>query len=114
MVRFKRRASFLFTGQMTMDGTVQDMTGWTMLSQLRRAVKSSTVQGEYEPGQLISDIPCQWINPVLATYQVGSGALDTESWPLGLAMIDLKLTSPIGTTVITMSDLIMVIEAVTQ
>ena len=111
MVRFKRGGTFQFAGQVTVNGAVQDMTGWTITSQLRRYDQDA--QTSQQVGDLISAIPASFTDAVNAVMVLGSN-MDTSAWPLGPAIIDLVFTAPGGNRIITNSEEVLIVERATQ
>lgn len=109
-MKFKRGASFLFAGVIKLNGSVQDMTGWTLRCHLRKVVKTST--GE-SIGALIATIPAAWADATIGSVTLGDNS-DTSSWPLTDAAIDIEATSPGGTKTITDTTKIEIVERITQ
>lgn len=67
------------------DKSKADLTGWTILSQIRTADDANT---------LIADFECEWVDPVAQTFT--HKCVDTKLWPEGLAQFDIQFTSPNG------------------
>jgi hypothetical protein len=102
----KRGASFLFAGVVKMNGAVQDITGWSFRSEIRRAASGGVA------GDLIALLPVTILNAATAQIQLGSNA-STGSWPLGAAVIDMRAESPGGTVVISKTARVDIVYSVT-
>ena len=111
MVRFKRGSTFQFAGPVTVNGVVQDMTGWAITSQLRRLDQDAPTDAQV--GELIADIPATFTDPVTAMMVLGN-TQDTSAWPLGPAIIDMVFTASGGNKIITNSVEILIVERATQ
>jgi hypothetical protein len=110
MLKFKRGASFLFSGVVKLNGTVQDMTGWTLECDIKVLIKSNS--GD-TIGNLIKHLPISWSNAASATVTLGDDS-DTSAWPIGYAVVDIKATSPGGTKVLSQTETVQIMERVTQ
>jgi hypothetical protein len=108
---FKRGSSFLFVGQVRVNGQIENLSGWTFTCQIREKVKTPTLN---VVGTLISDIPVTVLDAMIGSVQLGSDALDTTAWPLGAALIDVRAVSPGGTRVISDTTQINIVERVTH
>lgn len=89
-MNFKIGATFAFGivfEEEDADGVWQpvDMTGWTGRGQVR------AVTGD----ALIASVPLVWVNSALGQARwVAVGA--TSAWPLGKAVFDIEMTTPLG------------------
>lgn len=111
MMRFKRGNSFLFVGQMTVNGAIQDMTGWALKCQIR--AKSGN-GGNQQVGDLVADCPATFLDATIGNVQIGSNALDTVAWPLGVVYIDILATSPGGSKISTQTTEFLIQDRVTH
>lgn len=111
-LKFKRGASFIFTGPVLIGNVVQNMTGWLIRSSIREMTSNGTTDGGV--GFAIADLPCVWIDPVLAVAQIGHLSVNTYGWPVGAAVLDIELTSPGGVVVLTESQKIQIVDRVTR
>lgn len=109
-MKFKRGASFLFAGQVKMNGEVYDFTGWTLRCHLRKVIKISSVESI---GALIAEIPISWSDATIGSVTLGDNT-DTSAWPITEAAIDIEATSPGGTKTITDTTKIDIVERITQ
>lgn len=110
MLKFKRGSSFLFAGQILLNGQVADMTGWALRSQLRGVVSSP--QGDVI-GETIAEIPVSWSNASQGLVVLGDDS-DTSEWPVGNAVIDIEASAPSGSKVITQTEKVQIVERVTR
>jgi hypothetical protein len=111
ILKFKRGASFTFAGPVEVNGSVQDMTGWLVRCHLR--VYTSNLPAPGSIGASIATLATTWLDPTQGVLQIGNSS-DTSTWPLGLAVLDMELTSPAGAKTITESQIILIEERATQ
>lgn len=109
-MNFKRGSSFLFAGQIKMNGAVYDFTGWTLRCHLRKVTKGPN--GDVL-GTLIAEIPVAWSNATIGSVTLGDNT-NTSAWPITDAAIDIEATSPGGIKTITDTTKISIVERVTQ
>jgi hypothetical protein len=103
-IEHKRGDTFDFSGPITVtqDGVpVPDLTGWQGFSQLRDTA-----------GRLISDLSFQWLDASTSLCRLSDAT--TLSWPVGPAVIDIRLISPSGDVVSTATVNVSIIKQVTQ
>lgn len=110
-LKFKRGGSFIFTGPILINNAVSDKTGWLISAAIAQRVSNGTTEGGV--GALITVLPATWLNPVLAMAQIGDIAVNTYGWPIGPAVIDIKLTTPAGVVILTDTQLIEITGRVT-
>lgn len=72
-------------------GALVDLTGWTLLSQLR---KGGSAQAD---GEIIATFTCSWTN--VGTQEFQTLLANTAAWPIGNAEFDVQFTSPGGEVV---------------
>ena len=111
-LKFKRGASFLFSGPVNINGAVQSMVGWQISSAIRQWVSNGTVEGGV--GLFIASLPCSWTDAANAVAQIGDISVNTAAWPIGPAVVDIQLTSPTGVVIVTDSQKIEIIARVTS
>ncbi len=85
---FKRGSTFTFLVELPSSVTDGQFTGWTLKSQMRR-------QGNSTPEGLISTLTATWEDPAIAKVIRLHDAV-TADWPIGVAEVDVLLTSPTG------------------
>lgn len=111
MLTLKRGDTLDLTGQIKTDHNdglgllVRDMTGWTVMSQLR--VSNATFS-------LVGEITCVWIDPVNAVLNLHAAAISTAAYPIGNLLIDIKFTDPTGFIVSTQTETIVIVESITH
>ena len=104
-ITFKRGDTFSMTGVVKVAGVVQDMTGWTIKSQIRKRKVT-------EASGLISELVCAWVSPELGALIISDAT--TSDWPACDAEIDIRVTSPTGDKTTTSTAQITIAEAVTR
>jgi hypothetical protein len=100
----KRGDTFDASGQLTVtDGgaPLPSLQGWTGRCQLRTAT-----------GQLIADLNFSWVDAAQRLCRLYAGS--TQAWPLGLAELDIELTSSAGHVVSTQTTRIKIARGVTE
>jgi len=112
VMKFKRGSSFMFAGALPINGAIIDMTGWGIECEIRQQTSNGTADGGV--GFAIAELPAIWLDPVLAVCQIGDLSVVTYGWPVGPAVIDIKLTTPAGAVVISDSEEIMIVDRVTR
>lgn len=102
-LRIKRGDTFLLAfAAKTDEGTVQDLTGYAVTSQVRSA-----------QGALVADLDVAIVDAVAGSLTLGATAAATAAWPLGKLVADLRLE--VGGDVLHTETLeLVVIEAVTR
>lgn len=90
-VPFKRGATFTFL--LELPPAVEDghFAGWSLKSRLRRQENNLT-EG------FIADLTATWEDPATAR-RVRIHHPDTSAWPVGIAEVDVRFTSPEGIVV---------------
>lgn len=103
MIKHIRGDSFDFAGKLmlTIQGeTVPDLAGWTGRSMIRGV-----------DGALIAELTFEWLDAELSLIRIVCD--DTRDWKVGMAKIDIQLTSPLGKVVSTSQSLIEIVGDVT-
>lgn len=86
-IPFKRGDTFLVEGTVSDGGTAQDITGWSIRSQLRF-------------GQaLVAELEVEYVNRVQGRYRLHKA--DTTDWPAKLLLCDIEYTTAAGQIVST-------------
>lgn len=103
MLRIKRgdTLSLAFAAK-TDEGTVQDLTGYAVTSQVRAP-----------QGALVADLDVVIVDAVAGELTLGATAAATAAWPLGKLICDLRLDLA-GDVVHSETFEVIVIEAVTR
>lgn len=100
----KRGASFDVSGQINVQDNgspLLDLTGWTGSCELRTP-----------SGKFIADLGFAWIDATQRLCRLHADS--TSTWPLGLAVLDIKLINAAGQSVITDTAQLNIIKGVTQ
>lgn len=101
----KRGDTFELSGPITVTDNgqpVASLVGWTGRSQIRTAAT----------GELVAELTFEWLDA--AARLVRLRCADTSTWPLGLAEVDIELTSPAGSIVSTDTAQIHIVKDVTR
>lgn len=101
----KRGDTFDYADQlaMTVDGVaVTDFTGMTGASQLRN-----------NAGSLVASLQFTWLDAAQGLFRVRSTA-PTDTWPVGLLLHDVQLTTAAGDVVSTATEIIQLVGDVTR
>lgn len=81
MLNHKRGDTFDVSGVVTVEAGSTDMSLWTPKAQLRLSNPTRT---------LIQELTCEFLSPTEGLLNIRATATQTEKWPLGLALIDLR------------------------
>ena len=103
--KHKRGDTFDLSGsvQATQDGaSVVDFSDWTGRSQVRDS-----------KGTLVAELVFSWLDQSAGLVRVRSDG-PTDGWPIGLARMDIQLTSPDGHVVSTKTAVIEIVEDITR
>ena len=103
-MQFKTGDTFDISGilPVTVNGVpVTDFTGWATRCQLRT-----------KTGKLIATLVTTWLNSsgALRINFVGS----TQAWPVGVAQIDVEVTTPAGDIISTTTNDIKIVQDITR
>lgn len=90
-MRFKRGSTFSVMFQIPEKVADGYLSGWLPTAQLRKAGNSGR-------SGLIAEMECYWDSEETARKLLVRNLM-TEDWPLGLAELDIRLTSPSGETI---------------
>lgn len=99
--QIKRGDSFGLTLQVAIAGTVQDLTNWTILSQVRQA-----------DGKLVETLVANIVDGPQGKFNVAS--LGTGQWPVGLLDWDIQYTTDAGQIISTDTIQINVVKDVSR
>lgn len=83
MLRIKRGDTFVVEATLMQDGQPQDLTGWTIRSQVRQG------------GRLIADLAVEYVDRAAGVYRL-SAPEGTAAWAVGLLRSDIEYTMPSG------------------
>lgn len=86
-IPFKRGDTFLLEGTVTQNSTPQNITGWSIRSQVRN--------GE----ALISDLVVEYVDRTIGKYRLRKD--DTTAWPAKVLTCDIEYTTDSGQVVST-------------
>jgi hypothetical protein len=102
MYEHKKGATLSLAGSLTppAGGTLPSFTGWTGSCQIRML-----------NGNLVETLEFTWLNVNTGTLRIYK--LDTSLWPVGVAEIDVKFTSPSGETLFTSTQQISIVKGIT-
>lgn len=87
-ILFSRGTSFAHAFNLPEDVPDGFFKEWSLKCQLRRAKHDG-------PKSLIAEVGCFWLDPA-TNKAIGLSVPSTDHWPLGLAELDVTLTSPSG------------------
>lgn len=91
---FKPGDTFDYSGQITVNGVVTDLTGWTAVLNIDSAA-TNALGATQLPGNTIVDVAGAWVDATLGIVRFT--VADTSAWPVGNPLLlDLTLTSPTG------------------
>jgi len=91
---FKPGDTFDYSGQITVNGAVTDMTGWAATLHIDAAT-SGLSGGVQQPGVTVADIAGTWVDALQGVVRFT--VIDTTAWPVGPTyLLDLSLLSPTG------------------
>ena len=84
-IPLKRGDTFdLSSVSLTADGVAVNMTGWSVLSQVRTSA-----------GELVQTLDFAWVDQTEGVFSLASNV--TATWPVGLLNSDIQYTLPGGT-----------------
>lgn len=83
-IPFKQGDSFVLEGAVTEANLAKDMTGWSVVSELRSR------------GALVCTLTFAWVNQTAGTYRLSALPAATRNWPVAVLDIDVQYTSPSG------------------
>jgi hypothetical protein len=98
--RHKIGATLRLAGQLTLAGQAQDMTGWTVAAHMRGPA------GEIP-------LAATWLDAAAGQLELFADAADQAGWTPGRYAVDVRLTSPTGEVLISDSDEVELLRAVT-
>lgn len=103
MITFKRGDSFDFTGVLRVNAAIQDLTGFQVQCALRldNSVRS-----------LVQALTVSIIDAPTAVLNIASTPLDTIKWPIGQALIDIRVVMPDGYVVSSSTVPLTIIESI--
>jgi hypothetical protein len=99
---FKRGDTFLLTGEGTVADVAEDMTGWTVASQVRNG------------STLLHNLTLTWVDRPNGKYQLSCPPVNTATWPAKLLVCDIQYTTDTGQVISTETFGINCIADVTQ
>ncbi len=88
-ISLKRGDTFLVQATAQQDGSPQDLTGWTIRSQVRNG------------SSLVAELSVIYTNPGAGQYRLTCPASVTHNWPIKLLDCDVEYTSPAGQVIST-------------
>ena len=83
MFKIKRGDSFIVEAALTQNGEPQDLTGWSIRSQVRRGNK------------LVAELAVEYVDRPTGVYRL-SAPEGTAEWPVGTLRSDIEYTMPSG------------------
>jgi hypothetical protein len=100
---FKRGATFCLSGSVKNNGQVLDITGYTIQSKIKSKCS----------GAVFCTLGCSVIDA--STGQISlSSPNDTDDWPIGIALMDVRVRTPAGQVIMSHTQEINIIDNVTS
>lgn len=101
-LNFKRGDTFLLQGQVTVADAAQNLTGWTVASQVRNGAV------------LLTTLTVSWVDQPQGIYRLTGLPAATSTWPVKTLACDIQYTSPTGQVISTETFAINCIADITQ
>lgn len=86
---FKRGDTFIVQGQATVNDVAQNLTGWTIASQVRNG------------SSLLSTLTLTWIDQSTGVYKLTALPAATATWPTKMLACDIQYTTAAGQVIST-------------
>lgn len=83
-LNFKRGDTFTVQGQVTVNDVAQDLTGWSVQSQVRNGTA------------LLTQLTVTWVDQPGGVYLLSATPAATAAWPVKTLSCDIQYTSPAG------------------
>lgn len=101
-LNFKRGDTFVLQGQVTVADAAQNLSGWTVASQVRNG------------STLLTTLSVSWVDQAQGIYRLTGLPASTAAWPVKMLACDIQYTSPAGQVISTETFGINCIADITQ